>query len=168
MGGPVREEREAQVARPVLRGVAIPPLQPPHRTNLHPMGQAIHSLPQHPPPGRGGINAFLTHRKTGGTIPRQGNKAAHHIDESLVQKSVRDAVATVGLSMRATCHTFQHNAAQLLEGGYDIRTVQDLLGHSDVKTTMILPMSSTAARQAFAVRWTGFERLKEVTLRRSV
>ena len=64
----------------------------------------------------------------------------HRIDEALVQRAVRSAVGRAGLTKRATCHTFRHCfATHLLESGYDIRTVQELLGHNDVKTTIAVP-----------------------------
>ena len=70
--------------------------------------------------------------------PQSKEQGRHHIDESLVQKAVRDAIAKAGLTKRATCHTFRHSfATHLLEAGYDIRTVRELLGHNDVRTTMI-------------------------------
>lgn len=70
--------------------------------------------------------------------PRTGITRRHHIDPSAIQKAVRKAARLAGIDKHVTCHTFRHSfATHLLESGYDIRTVQELLGHKDVKTTMI-------------------------------
>ena len=62
----------------------------------------------------------------------------YHVDEKSLQRAVKQAVHAAGVVKRATCHTFRHSfATHLLQGGYDIRTVQELLGHKDVSTTMI-------------------------------
>jgi integron integrase len=70
--------------------------------------------------------------------PRTGVTRRHHLHETSVQKAVSAAVRKSGIEKRASCHTFRHSfATHLIEAGYDIRTVQELLGHADVRTTMI-------------------------------
>jgi site-specific recombinase XerD len=83
--------------------------------------------------------------------PRTGVTRRHHLDESSVQKAVRAAARLAGIATPVTCHTFRHSfATHVLEAGYDIRTVQALLGHQDVKTTMIF--THVLNRGAKAVR----------------
>ena len=69
---------------------------------------------------------------------KAGIERRHHLHETYVQKAIRRAARRAGIVKHATCHSLRHSfATSLLEAGYDIRTVQELLGHKDVSTTMI-------------------------------
>jgi integron integrase len=96
--------------------------------------------------------------------PRSGLERRHHIGEQLLQRAIKRSIVQAGISKQASAHTFRHSfATHLLQAGYDIRTVQELMGHKDIRTTQIythvLERGGNAVRSPLDSLGTGFTSL---------
>ena len=93
---------------------------------------------KYPKAGREWIWQYVFPAKQRSVDPRSSVVRRHHIDEGYLQRSLKIAVQSAQIPKKVSCHTLRHSfATHLLQNGYDIRTVQELLGHKDVKTTMV-------------------------------
>lgn len=93
---------------------------------------------KYPKAGREWIWQYVFPARGLSTDPRSGKVRRHHLDEATINKPIKAAALRVGIRKRVSSHTFRHSfATQALKGGADIRTIQELLGHQDVSTTMV-------------------------------